>query len=101
MNESTIPIAMAGRVIDHRALGRFELPIGEQYAFLTYERTPESLRLLHTEVPKAFRGQGFGRAMVERALEIARLEGRRVIAICPFVRMYVRRADSNRASRTA
>ena len=79
------------RVLDNPALSRFELPIDGQTAFLSYERTPGSLRLIHTEVPEAFRGRGFGETLVKGVLEAARAEGVRVVAVCPFVRAYLRK----------
>lgn len=78
-------------VVDNRAASRFELPIDGQTAFVAYERTPGAIRLLHTEVPEAFRGRGFGQALVKGALEISRGEGLRVVAVCPFVRAYLRK----------
>ena len=55
---------MNASVTDNSALRRFELPVDGQTAFLTYERTRDSIRLLHTEVPAPFRGRGFGETLV-------------------------------------
>jgi len=83
---------MNAGVVDNRALDRFELPIEDQVAFLSYERGPDSsVRFLHTEVPEAFRGRGFGEKLVGGALDLARAEGLRIVAVCPFVRAYLRR----------
>ena len=84
-------MGMNPSVTDNPALNRFELPIDGQTAFLTYERAPHSIRLLHTEVPEVFRGRGFGEAVVAGALARARAEGLQVVAVCPFVRAYLRR----------
>lgn len=86
-----------GMVVDNRAASQFELPIDDQAAFLTYERTGDSIRLLHTEVPEALRGRGFGETLVKGALELARAEGLRVVAVCPFVRAYQRKHPDARA----
>ena len=80
---------MHADVIDNPALSRFELAIDGQTAFLSYERKADSLRLIHTEVPEALRGRGFGETLVKGALEAARAEGVRVVAVCPFVRAYL------------
>lgn len=80
-----------GAVIDNRALKRYELPVDGQTAFLSYERTAGSIRFLHTEVPPAFRGRGFGEALVKGALEHARAEGLTVLPVCPFVKAYLRK----------
>lgn len=78
-------------VTDNRAANRFELPIDGQLAFLTYERTSDCVRFLHTEVPESFRGRGFGETLVKGALDAVRAEGLGVVAICPFVRAYLRK----------
>jgi hypothetical protein len=83
-------------VIDNRALSRFELPVDGQTAFLEYGREADSIRLLHTEVPVAFRGRGFGQMMVRGALDVARQEGLRIVAVCPFVRAYLRKHPPER-----
>lgn len=82
---------MDASVVDNPALSRFELPVDGQTAFLAYERGRDSIRLLHTEVPEPFRGRGFGEAIVKGALGRARAEGLRIIAVCPFVRAYLRK----------
>jgi len=78
-------------VSDNPELKRFELTMDGLTAFLAYERTPDSLRLIHTEVPKGLRGRHVGEALVEAALHAGHSEGLRIVAICPFVRAYMRR----------
>ncbi len=45
----------------------------------------------HTGVPDALRGQGAGRALVERAVADARAEGRRILPLCTFAAAQFRR----------
>lgn len=45
----------------------------------------------HTEVPEAFRGQGVGVKLVERAVEDARQSGLKIIPLCPFANAQFRR----------
>jgi hypothetical protein len=78
-------------VSDNRALSRFELIVDGHTAFLAYERTSDSLTLIHTEVPPELRGRHLGETLVEGALHIARSEGLRVSVVCPFARAYLRR----------
>ena len=78
-------------VSDSSELKRFELTVDGLTAFLAYERTPDTLRLIHTEVPEGLRGRHVGEALVEAALQAGRSEGLRIVAICPFVRAYMRR----------
>jgi predicted GNAT family acetyltransferase len=78
-------------VSDNPELKRFELTMDGLTALITYERTPGTLRLIHTEVPEGLRGRHVGEALVEAALRAGRSEGLRIVAICPFVRAYMRR----------
>ena len=45
----------------------------------------------HTEVPDAFRGQGIGVKLVQRAVEDARSSGKKIIPLCPFAAAQFRR----------
>jgi len=56
-----------------------------------YGRTNDGLKLIHTEVPDALRGQHVGEALVEAALQAATPAGLRAIAVYPFVKAYMRR----------
>ena len=78
-------------VIDNPQENRFELSVDGQTAVLNYERTPKSLVLVHTEVPSSLRGRHLGDRLVEGALTHARAEGLRVVAVCQFVRAYLRK----------
>ena len=85
------PSSSDHEVSDNSALKRFELIASGHTAFLKYERTKDSLTLVHTEVPDALRGQHIGDALVEAALAAARSQGLRVVVVCPFVRAYLRK----------
>ena len=78
-------------VVDNRAASRFEVTVAGHTAVLNYERTPQSLVLVHTEVPEALRGQHFGDALAKTAIDWAHAEGLRVVAVCPFVRAFLRK----------
>jgi predicted GNAT family acetyltransferase len=80
-----------GDVSDNTAQSRFELDVDGHVAYLEYERTPNTLTLLHTEVPPEIRGRHIADRLVEAALAIGRSEGRRLVVICPFARAYLRR----------
>jgi len=85
------PATEIGDVTDNTAQSRFELNVDGHVAYLEYERTPNTLTLLHTEVPPEIRGRHFADRLVEAALAIGRSEGRRLVVICPFARAYLRR----------
>ena len=82
-------------VADNAPTSRFELTVDGQTAFLVYKRTAETLELIHTEVPEILRGRHLGDALVEFALDRAHAEHLRVVAICPFVRTYLRKRRSH------
>ena len=81
---------------DNRTRNRFELSVNGETAFLLYERTNDALTLIHTEVPAALRGRHVGEALVETALDTARAAGLRIVAICPFVKAYMRKHPAAR-----
>lgn len=80
-----------GPVTDNTTMNRFELSMEGEIAFLEYKRTNDALALIHTEVPAALRGGHVGTMLVEAALQSAHAAGLRIIAICPFVKAYLRK----------
>ena len=80
-----------GMVSDNRDASRFELTVEGHTGVLVYKRTPASLVLVHTEVPPAIRGRRFGEALVKGAIDAAHAEGLRIVAVCPFVKAYLRK----------
>jgi len=90
-----MPQGQMHSVADNAPTSRFELTVDGQTAFLVYKRTAETLELIHTEVPEALRGRHLADALVEFALDRAHAEHLRVVAICPFVRAYLRKRRSH------
>ena len=78
-------------VRDNRALSRFELERDGRIAFLVYQRQPDAVVLVHTEVPPELRGHHVGDALVRGALAAIEAEGLRMVPVCPFVQAYLRR----------
>lgn len=78
-------------VTNNTAAGQFEIPTDVGVARLRYVERGDLLDLVHTEVPRELEGRGYGAALAKSALEWARIEHRKVIPSCPFVRAYVRR----------
>jgi predicted GNAT family acetyltransferase len=76
-------------VRDNPANDRYELSVDGETAFLEYRREGDAITLMHTEVPKAFRGRGYGERLVKSALDLAQAEGLRVKVVCPFVKAYL------------
>jgi predicted GNAT family acetyltransferase len=64
---------------------RYEARIGDDVAGIAaYIRTPDMIAFIHTEVKDAYEGRGVGSALARTALDAAREQGLRVLAICPF-----------------
>ena len=78
-------------VVDNRAKSRFELTVNDATAVLEYERTKDSLTIVHTEAPPSMRGHHVGDRLVEAAIAAAHDEGLRLIVVCPFARAYMRK----------
>lgn len=66
--------------------GRYILRLEGHEAELTYSVTSRDLIIAdHTGVPDALRGTGAGLALVTRMVADARVEGFRIMPLCPFV----------------
>ncbi len=77
--------------VEHqREASRFVARVPEGLAVLRYSMTsPRVMDIESTYVPAAARGRGIGAALVERALEHARVEGFGVIPSCWYVKTWV------------
>ena len=84
-------MSAVGEVINNAAQRRFEITDDVQVASLSYTVRAGKLYLIHTEVPKALEGRGYGSALARTALEYAKREQLRVVPWCPFVRAYLGR----------
>ena len=79
------------RVVDNPEELRYELWLGATRAgFIDYRSEPGVLLFVHTEVDPAFEGQGLGARLVVGALDDLRARGLKLVALCPFVRSYLR-----------
>jgi uncharacterized protein len=76
-------------VRDNRAANRFELNQDGQVAFLSYERKPDEMIFIHTEVPSALRSHHLAEVLIRTGLAAARTERLRIVALCPYVRRYL------------
>ena len=86
---------MAEGVIDLEeggSKGRYVYRWSGTEAEMTFSKAGEHLLIIdHTDVPDAFRGQGIGLALVQRAVEDARGAGKKIIPLCPFANAQFRR----------
>ena len=78
---------------DNGTKGRYVVkgPDGAE-AELTFTKVGERQIIIdHTGVPDAFRGQGIGAKLVQRAVEDARAADKKIIPLCPFAAAQFRR----------
>jgi predicted GNAT family acetyltransferase len=85
---------MATDVADAPARSRYEVTVDGELAGFAQYRDVEGARVFtHTEVFDAFEGEGVGSALARDALDDVRREGRRLVALCPFVAAYIDHHD--------
>lgn len=82
---------MFGTARDNPAQRRCELDVDGYTAAYYYRREPGVIVFTHSEVPSEIGGRGVGSELVRQTLEIARAEGLKVVAKCPFVSAYMAR----------
>jgi uncharacterized protein len=82
---------LPNEVRDNKDRHRFELAVDGHTAFSRYKLAPGIITFLHTEVPKELEGQGIGSRLAQGALALARANGLKVVAKCPFIAAYIRK----------
>jgi len=80
---------MPDAVRDNPERHRFELDADGHVAFSNYKRDGSTITIMHTEVPIALNGRGIGSALVRGMLDIVRMQGLKVVPLCPFVKAYI------------
>ncbi|NNH74441.1 N-acetyltransferase [Nocardia uniformis] len=72
------------------ALDRFELLVeGVVAGIAAYQDTANERAFVHTEIYPQFEGQGYGRKLVQMALDTTRDEGYGILPLCPMVHHFV------------
>lgn len=97
MNLTDVPVK------DNRHHHRFELEIDGKMSLVAYQNVDdETLALLHTEVDPNLEGQGVGSHLVKEVLEYVERNNLKIIPLCPFVTVYLKRhPEWNRVVSTA
>jgi predicted GNAT family acetyltransferase len=69
---------------------RYEARIdGELAGIAEYRASDTTVTFVHTEVMSEFEGKGVASRLVRAALDDVRAQGKKVRAVCPFVKGYV------------
>jgi hypothetical protein len=77
------------QVIDNKARQRYELAVDGYTAASYYEVADGVVTFIHTEVPTELGGKGIGSKLIAGALDLARADGLKVVAQCPFVKGFL------------
>ena len=78
-------------VIHNEAQNRFETWIDNQMSKLDYILDGNTIVMTHVGVYPEHRGQGIAGKLTKVALEYAKEKSLRVIPMCPYVAVYIRR----------
>lgn len=82
---------MPATLTDNAEASRYEYPVGEALAYVSYRRAPGLTTLTYARVPEELSGAGVGSAMARAVLEAVRERGDRVRATCGFIAAYLDR----------
>lgn len=100
--------ADAIEVGDNRAAGAFELrDAGRLIGIARYAVVPasegqaERVVFFHTEVSKAYEGQGLAGRLAATALDETVSAGRTIVALCPYITAYLKRHAADYAGHVA
>lgn len=62
---------------------------GEELGFISFIEEDDVMTIDHTEVSPQLKGQGAGKKLVERAVQHARDEGKKVVPQCTFAKSVI------------
>lgn len=70
---------------------RFEMQVDGYTAIVEYQENGAVITLLHTETPPELEGKGVATAIIEKTLANIEKNHLRLIPLCPFVVIYIKR----------
>ena len=86
---------MSEAVKHDQAGRRFTIEVdGEVVGFTEYRELEDQRIFFHTEIDKSQSGKGLGGELVTEALDQTVADGKRIVAVCPFVAKTVERSDT-------
>lgn len=79
---------------------RYEQPIGDQIAVVTYNLSEPNLMITETLVPQALEGQGIASRLARHVIADARARGLLILPVCPSSAHTSRNVPTTRMSFT-
>lgn len=76
---------------DNAELHRYELPVGNEVAVVTYNLSEPNLMITETLVPEALEGQGIASRLAKHVLADAKERGLLILPVCPFFSSYLQK----------
>ena len=70
---------------------QFEYRVGDDLAHLDYRYHNDSIALMHTVVPEAFKGKGIASALAQAAFAFAKASNKPVMVYCQFIAAYLKK----------
>ena len=70
---------------------RYAFDLDGRTAVIDYEKRGDTYVLTHTFVPRDCEGRGIGTQLVAAVLADLRKRGAKVVPLCPFIDIYIRR----------
>jgi uncharacterized protein len=82
------------KVVHNREQLRYEVYAdGDLAGFTQYYRTGDRVVFTHTEIDKAFSGQGLGKVLAGEALDDVVANGKVIVPMCEFIAAYLKKTD--------
>ncbi|MCC8952196.1 N-acetyltransferase [Bradyrhizobium sp. Pear77] len=76
---------------DNPAQSRFELAVDGATAFVVYRKTPDTITLVHTEVPAELGGRGIGSILARATLDAVRAQNIKLVVKCEFIQGFMKK----------
>ena len=70
--------------------GRYVIRLDGHEAEMTYSKAGDGIIIIdHTGVPSELGGRGIGKMLVQRGVEDARKEGKKIVPLCPYAKAQI------------
>lgn len=76
---------------DNAEQHRYELPVGNEVAVVTYNLSEPNLMITETLVPQALEGQGIASRLAKHVLADAKARNLLILPVCPFFSSYLQK----------